>query len=203
MLKTLSTVLLAQLSLLLPFSAHANSGADSQGNISSGEVSIIDSEAIDQSQESNNNEDFSESSQGIREGGCIVTLDQSTKKKLLNSARKARRWAHTPYSNYAVGASVLTSRGAIYIGATIENPSSTLSMCAERVAIFRSLMARRGEIKAIAIVAPTIDEPCGACRDVLFEMNPDMVVLISDIRGDTVVETTAADLLPRPTSTLH
>jgi cytidine deaminase len=116
---------------------------------------------------------------------------------LVEAARRARRYAYSPYSGVKIGAAVLTSDGSIYSGANVENASYGLSCCAERTAIFRAVSEGARRIVAIAIVGESGDftRPCGACRQVMVEFNPRMKVLRRGINGFSEDET-ASSLLP-------
>ncbi len=120
--------------------------------------------------------------------------------ELLAAAREAQASAYAPYSNFAVGAAVLLSDGAIYRGCNVENASFGLTICAERVALFNAISDGRIDIAAIAVMtsAPKLCKPCGACRQVIAEFsqadNP-IVILSASLSGETSLET-IADLLP-------
>jgi cytidine deaminase len=90
---------------------------------------------------------------------------------LLKEAEQARQAAYAPYSKFKVGAAVRSKSGKIYTGCNIENASYSLSICAERVAIFKAVSAGDPEITEIALFtdAEKPSRPCGACRQVLFE----------------------------------
>ncbi|MFC6315044.1 MULTISPECIES: cytidine deaminase [Lapidilactobacillus] len=108
--------------------------------------------------------------------------------ELTAAAQEARLAAYVPYSKFAVGAAVLTENGTIYQGCNIENSSFPLTVCAERVAIFKAVAAGQQHIKAIAVVADTKGpvSPCGACRQVMTEfMAPDGTITMSNLHGDT------------------
>ena len=117
---------------------------------------------------------------------------------LVAAARAARRKAYSPYSGIKIGAAVLASDGRIFSGCNVENVSYGLSLCAERVAIFSAVTAGARRVKAIAVAGQSEDytRPCGACRQVMVEFNPSMLVLR---RGeDGFAEDVRADeLLPR------
>lgn len=89
-------------------------------------------------------------------------------KRLIEFAKKAQKNSYSPYSRYPVGASVFAASGKIYSGCNVENLSFGLSICAERVAIFKAVSAGEKRIKAVCIVANGAT-PCGACRQVIFE----------------------------------
>jgi cytidine deaminase len=118
--------------------------------------------------------------------------------ELLAAALQARSFAYAPFSRFAVGAAVQTVHNKIYAGCNVENASYGLSMCAERVAVFKAVSAGDLQIARIAIIAgaePT--PPCGACRQVLIEFSRDMEVILGTVTGAFRV-TTIADLFPDP-----
>src|SRR5215472_18619603 len=107
---------------------------------------------------------------------------------LLDAARKALQRAYARYSNFRVGAAVLTDQGEIFSGCNVENASYGLTICAERSAIFtavQSTKAARLAIRAVAVVNG--DElpcsPCGACRQVIFEFGENAIVIFKNQRG--------------------
>lgn len=116
---------------------------------------------------------------------------------LAAAAVAAQDLAYIPYSHFAVGAAVQTASGRIFQGANVENASYSLTMCAERIALFRALMEGEHEITAIAVVTPTeeVASPCGACRQVMLELAPHAEVLLISRSGEQQVTSTAA-LLP-------
>lgn len=116
---------------------------------------------------------------------------------LVSLAVQARRRAYAPYSRFTVGASVEAGSGRIYTGANIENASYGLTICAERVAVFKAVEAGERRIRAVAVASATAAPPCGACRQVLAEFgDKDMVVIVSDPRGKKRTYH-LADLLPK------
>ncbi len=122
------------------------------------------------------------------------------KKVLIEKAIKARDNAYAPYSNFKVGAALLTKNNEIFIGCNIENASYGLSLCAERNCIFGAYArgVKKEDIIAFAVVADTNGpcSPCGACRQVIAEMIPlDCPVYLANLKND-VMETNAKDLLP-------
>ncbi|AZR73149.1 cytidine deaminase [Anoxybacter fermentans] len=124
-------------------------------------------------------------------------MNTEVKEMLLERAKSARKKAYTPYSNFQVGAALLTKNGKIYEGCNIENASYGLSNCAERTAIFKAVSEGEKEFEAIAVVADTLKPvpPCGACRQVISEFNPKMKVILGNLKGD-VSEYTIDQLLP-------
>jgi len=118
--------------------------------------------------------------------------------ELVATARAARERAYAPYSGFKVGAAVETGSGTIYGGCNIENASYSLTICAERVAIFKALAAGEREVTALAIVSEPGAPPCGACRQVLAEFAPrpeEVTVVVVNGRGEER-RFTLAQLLP-------
>jgi len=116
--------------------------------------------------------------------------------ELIKHAQEARLRAYAPYSNYQVGAAILTDEGEIIEGCNVENASYGLVNCAERSAVFSAVSQGKRNFKAIAVVTRDGGAPCGGCRQVLNEFNPQMVVLIADEHGTLHQETTLEELLP-------
>ncbi len=111
-------------------------------------------------------------------------------KFLIQEAKKHLPYSYAPYSNIHVAAAVLTDQGSIYYGVNVENSSYGLTICAERSAI--ASMVSNGERKPIAIAIVTdLDHPippCGACRQVLAEFNPDITIVMHSVKsGETSV----------------
>lgn len=104
---------------------------------------------------------------------------------LIEAAHAARARAYAPYSHFQVGAAALTAGGKIFLGANIENAAYPMTVCAERVAIFSAYAAGEREITALAVVTPTDDvaSPCGACRQVIFELAPRCEVILLNLAG--------------------
>ena len=123
-------------------------------------------------------------------------LTDDTRQELIEVARNAQKWAYAPYSNYAVGAALLSTSGRIYEGANVENAVYPLSLCAERVAVFKAVSEGEREFSAIAVVTHDGGSPCGSCRQVLAEFGLDTVVLIANRDGELLQETTVKELLP-------
>jgi len=125
-----------------------------------------------------------------------MAMDMEKKIDLIRIANQARKWAHVPYSNYPVGAAVLTESGRIYDGVNIENAAYPVTICAERVAIFKAVSNGEKELKAIAVVTKNGGMPCGSCRQVMAEFNPEMRVIVADENEKITSEKTVSDLLP-------
>ena len=127
-----------------------------------------------------------------------ITLETKQQEQLLSAARAAFKNAHAPYSNFRVGAAVLTERGTLYHGCNVENASYGLTICAERNAIFAAVAAEGTgmRIKAVAVATERDGPcaPCGACRQVIFEFGPDALILFRGQSGTQQMEIT--ELLP-------
>jgi cytidine deaminase len=119
----------------------------------------------------------------------------TTDEELIALAAKAREQAYTPYSGYAVGAALLGRSGKVYTGCNVENASYSLTICAERSALFKAVSEGEREFEAIAIVSSNGGAPCGACRQVLSEFGLDTRVLIAT-PGRLLHESNLFDLLP-------
>lgn len=116
--------------------------------------------------------------------------------RLITAAIEARKWAYVPYSDYAVGAALLTASGRIYEGINVENAAYPLTICAERVAVFKAISEGERDFTAIAVVTRNGGSPCGACRQVLAEFGLDTLVIIADETGSVVNQSTVRELLP-------
>jgi cytidine deaminase len=119
-------------------------------------------------------------------------------KELMEEAKKAREMAYVPYSNFQVGAALLTADGKVYRGCNIENAAYSMCNCAERTALFKAFSEGERNFEMLAVVADTDRPvpPCGACRQVISELCPrDMKVVLTNLKGD-VQQLTAAELLP-------
>ena len=123
-------------------------------------------------------------------------LTVELRNKLIQTAVEARKWAYAPYSNYPVGAALLTVSGRIYDGVNVENAAYPTTICAERVAVFKAVTEGERDFQAIAVVTENGGSPCGSCRQVLAEFGLDITVLIADIEGNLVEEIAMVDLLP-------
>jgi len=102
---------------------------------------------------------------------------------LIAAAREACQRAYAPYSGFCVGAALQTSSGRVFTGCNVENASYGLTICAERVAVGRAVAEGERNFDAIAIVSRGGVMPCGACRQVLAEFNPDLRVIVADLGG--------------------
>ena len=119
-------------------------------------------------------------------------IKEETIKQLINEALNARNYAYAPYSQFMVGAALITENDSVYTGCNVENASYGATNCAERTAIFKAVSEGERLIKAIAIVGGVKDGdmtyayPCGVCRQVLREFsNPgDLVIIVAKNQDD-------------------
>jgi cytidine deaminase len=123
-------------------------------------------------------------------------------RELVELATKARKRAYAPYSHYKVGAALLGKSGKVYLGCNVENASYSHTVCAERTAVLKAVSEGETEFEAIAVVTKNGGSPCGACRQVLSEFAPDLVVYIADQHGE-FRKTTLSKLLPDSFTPAH
>jgi cytidine deaminase len=121
---------------------------------------------------------------------------EETRDRLIQMAIDARAFSYSPYSNYPVGAALLTDSDEVFSGTNIENAAYPTSMCAERTAIFKAVSQGKKNLKALAVVTKDGASPCGSCRQVMAEFSLDMQVFIADEDGKIHLETTVKELLP-------
>jgi cytidine deaminase len=129
----------------------------------------------------------------------VPRLNENRIGALAQKAWETWLFAYAPYSQFRVGAALLAADGRIFTGANVENPSYGLSMCAERVAVGAAAAAGVRSFIAIAVAgdSPGGFVPCGACRQVLAEFSPDLLVI--RCRADGSYETVRMrDLMPSP-----
>lgn len=129
-----------------------------------------------------------------------MSAGHATLDELLTHARAAREHAYAPYSNFHVGAALLTRSGRWFAGCNVENAAYGLCNCAERTALFAAIAAgcKVGDFVALGVIAdtPAPVSPCGACRQVMSELcSPDMPVLLGNLHGESA-QTTVDALLP-------
>lgn len=123
---------------------------------------------------------------------------KNTKDELVKAATEVRERAYAPYSNFKVGAAVRTKDGKIYTGCNVESASYGLTVCAERVAIWKAVSEGEKEFEQVAVVADTeeLTPPCGVCRQIIWEFGGDIPITFANLKGDT--ETVKmSELLPR------
>ena len=123
---------------------------------------------------------------------------EHSEKELIDAATKVRENSYAPFSNFRVGAAIETEDGQIIDGCNVESASYGLTVCAERVAIWKAISEGKRKIKHIAVVADTeeLTPPCGVCRQIIWEFGGDIPVIMANLKGK--VETVQMkDLLPR------
>jgi cytidine deaminase len=125
-----------------------------------------------------------------------MVLTPEQRRELIRKANEARRHAYAPYSGYAVGAALLTADGRIFSGVNVENASYPNGVCAERVAIYKAVSEGARDFQAIAVVTENGGSPCGFCRQVMAEFNPQMIVLIANAQEELIMEVSLETLLP-------
>jgi cytidine deaminase len=122
-----------------------------------------------------------------------------TQDDLIAAASLARENAHAPYSNFRVGAAVRARSGRVFTGCNVENSTYGLTLCAERVAIFKAISEGERGFDAVAVVADTdaLTPPCGACRQIIWEFCGDAEVVLANLKGKVEVYRMSA-LFPKP-----
>ena len=115
------------------------------------------------------------------------------------AARSARERAHAPFSQFKVGAAVEDEDGQVHTGCNIENATYGLTMCAERVAVFKAISEGASKLVRVAVVADTekLTPPCGACRQILWEFCGDAELVLGNLTG-AIERLRMSQLLPRP-----
>ena len=118
---------------------------------------------------------------------------------LIAAARKAREHARAPFSQFKVGAALEAVTGAVYTGCNVENATYGLTLCAERVALFKALSEGESRFSRIAVVAGTtaLTPPCGACRQILWEYCGDIEIILANLDGRSEA-LRLSSLFPRP-----
>lgn len=124
-------------------------------------------------------------------------LNQDEIDKLLAAAEEAMNRAYSPYSGIKVGAALMDMDGEIHTGCNIENSSYSLTVCAERNAVFKAVSNGTRRFKGMVVVSDTsqVQSPCGACRQVLWEFNPDLQVVF--VSGGETRNYSMSQLLPQ------
>jgi len=118
---------------------------------------------------------------------------------LIEAAKAVREKAHAPFSGFKVGAALEDENGRIFTGCNVENSTYGLTVCAERVAVFKAISEGAGKLKRVAVVADseTLAPPCGACRQILWEFCGNAELVLSNLSGKR--ETLSlAEIFPRP-----
>lgn len=128
----------------------------------------------------------------------LENSDEFDPKALMELAESARELAYAPYSDYAVGAALLTETGEVFLGCNVENASYGLTICAERVAVFKAVSEGHYRFGSLAVASSSQrgTGPCGACRQVLREFSEDLTIYLRDSELG-IVEVDLDELLPR------
>ncbi len=123
----------------------------------------------------------------------------SEKDALITAAKQARDNAHAPFSNFRVGAALRATSGRIFGGCNVENATYGLTMCAERLAIFKAISEGERGFSEIAVVTDTetLTPPCGACRQLIWEFCGDVPVTMANLQGKREI-LHMRDLFPKP-----
>lgn len=124
-------------------------------------------------------------------------MDKNIVKKLINKAQEASLNSYSPYSNYKVGAALLTKTGEIFTGTNIENASYGATICAERTAVFKAVSEGFKEFKALAIFTKDGGFPCGNCLQVMAEFSLDIKIIIAKSTDEYKIYE-LSDFLPKP-----
>ena len=125
-------------------------------------------------------------------------LKKDRTQELIDAAKAVREMAYAPFSNFKVGAAVRTKSGKIYTGCNVESASYGLTVCAERIAIWKAVSEGEREFEHVAVVTDTeeLTPPCGTCRQIIWEFCGDIPVTFSNLKGKT--ETVMMkEILPR------
>lgn len=124
-------------------------------------------------------------------------MTQANYSALIDAAIEARKKAYAPYSNFLVGAALITTDGTVFTGCNVENTSYGLCICAERTAICKAVSEGYQEFEAIAVAATPFASPCGACRQFLAEFGTDIKVVGVDANDVGITKTwTVEELIP-------
>lgn len=123
---------------------------------------------------------------------------QHSDNELIDAATAVRENAYAPFSEFRVGAALETEEGEVITGCNVESASYGLTVCAERVAIWKAISQGKRKIKRIAVVAETeeLTPPCGVCRQIIWEFGGDIPVILANLKGMTEV-VQMKELLPR------
>src|SRR5437868_10487770 len=118
---------------------------------------------------------------------------------LVRAARQVRERAHAPFSHFKVGAAIEDENGRVFTGCNVENSSHGLTICAERVAVFKAVSEGGAKLKRIAVVTDTdtLAPPCGACRQVLWEFCGDVEIMLANLSGKQEI-LSLKQIFPRP-----
>ena len=125
-----------------------------------------------------------------------MNITDEKRQELMKAANEVRTKAYAPYSNYQVGAALLTKTGQVFLGVNVENAAYPDTICAERSAVVSAVSAGERDFEAIAVATRNGGTPCGSCRQVLSEFGLDIEVLLVDEQGNLIQQNTVRELLP-------
>ena len=117
-------------------------------------------------------------------------------RQLVQAALEGSKNAYIPYSNYRVGAALLTASGEVFTGCNVENAGYSPTICAERTAFVKAISDGHQQFAAIAVVSRDAASPCGVCRQFMFEFAPALKIIMADLDGQVSLVATLAELLP-------
>lgn len=123
-------------------------------------------------------------------------MTEAEKQHLIALAIEASQKAYVPYSQYHVGAALLSADGTIFTGCNVENASYPASICAERTALVKAVSEGQRRFVAVAVATQNAGSPCGICRQMMYEFAPDLRVILINFDGRIELETSLSDLLP-------
>jgi cytidine deaminase len=125
-------------------------------------------------------------------------LSEESLQQLIETAKSARLQSIAPFSGFLVGAAVKTDEGKVYTGCNVESASYGLTVCAERVAIWKALSEGERQFVELAIVADTeaLTPPCGTCRQIIWEFAKNATIVLGNLRDETQI-VSIRELLPR------
>lgn len=125
-------------------------------------------------------------------------MSENSLVELIEIAKHARLQSVAPFSNFLVGAAVRTREGKVYTGCNVESASYGLTVCAERVAIWKALSEGERDFTELAVVADTesLTPPCGTCRQIIWEFCKQATIVLGNLRGESQI-VSIGDLLPR------
>ena len=125
-------------------------------------------------------------------------MSEESLQELVEIAKKARLHSVAPFSNFLVGAAVRTEEGKVYTGCNVESASYGLTVCGERVAIWKALSEGERQFAELAIVADTesLTPPCGTCRQIIWEFCKNATIILANLQGETQ-QCSIKELLPR------
>ena len=123
-------------------------------------------------------------------------VTDTARRNLIDAATQVRNNAYAPYSQYFVGAALLSESGEVFTGCNVENAAYPSTICAERTALVKAVSEGTRSFTALAVVTENGGFPCGGCRQMLYEFSSSMLVIVADQHGEVKKEMLLSDLLP-------